>query len=413
MSYTTDVAIIGAGPYGLSLAAHLRAKKEDFVIIGRPMDAWINHMPDGMLLKSDGFASNLCDPAGEMTLAKFCRERGVPYHDMQLPVRLDTFVNYGLAFAQRFAPELKNALVVSLCRSAGGFSLKTDDGDTLTARRVVVAAGIGPFQFTPPQLSSLDRAHVSHSYDHHDLSGFANRRVAVIGAGSSAIDLVGLLRDNASEADLICRADHLFFGSKPGSKPRTISQRLRAPDSGLGPGWRSRLATDAPLLFHALPEAMRLMIVRRHLGPGASGYMKDKVVGRAPVMTGHEVVGAAADGDRVVLSLRTEDGKTFSSTYDHVVAATGYRVDIRRLAFIDEALRDEVACVERTPILSTRFESSVKGLYFSGPAAANSFGPMLRFAFGAGFASRRVAAALATRSGRAVAAPDVQARAAE
>ena len=399
MFHRTDAVIIGAGPYGLSLAAHLRAAGVDFVIVGRPMDAWINHMPEGMLLKSDGFASNLYDPDAAFTLGGYCRERGVSYHDRRVPVQLETFVRYGLAFADRYAPELKNALVVSLRRAPGGFAARTDDGDEIVARRVVVAVGVGPFQFTPPSLSGLDKALVSHSYDHHALTGFAGRRVAVIGAGASAIDLAGLLADRGCEAHLVCRESDLKFGGKPGTKPRTLWQRLRHPDSGLGPGWRSRLSTDAPLLFHALPASIRLPIVRRHLGPAASWRMKEKIDGRVKVTTGHRVVGAAPHGDKVRLSLQAPDSETVSPAFDHVIAATGYRVDIRRLDFIDKSLLKEIACVQQTPVLSRVFESSVEGLYFTGPAAANCFGPVMRFAFGAGFASRGVAKALRARAG--------------
>ncbi len=142
------------------------------------------------------------------------------------------------------------------------------------------------------------------------------------------------------------------------------------------------------------PAPLRLLIVEKHLGPFAAFVMKEKIEGRVPVRSGCEIADAALEGGRVRLTLRGRDGTTSERSYDHVVAGTGYRVDINRLEFLDEALRSEIACVENTPILSTRFQSSVRGLFFVGPVAANSFGPMMRFAYGAGFASRRVAGAL-------------------
>ncbi len=390
----TEVAIIGAGPYGLSLAAHLRGAGIDFRIFGHPMDAWRNHMPEGMLLKSDGFASSLYDPSGEYPLARFCLERGIGYDDLCVPVRLDTFIDYGLEFRKRFVPELKESLVVSLARAPGGFSLKCDDGGAIAAQRVVVAAGIGPFRFLPGALSRLDPKLVSHSYDHHDLDGFADRHVAVVGAGASAIDLAGLLRDHACDVQLICRAETVKFGNPPTGQGRSTWQRLRHPSSGLGPGWRSRIFTDAPLVFHSLPAALRAPMVRRHLGPAASWRMREKIIGRVPVLSGHELIDATAHGDGIKLSLRTRGGTVKTASFDHVIAATGYRVDVGRLDFMEPTLRPEIACVNQAPVLSTRFESSSKGLFFVGPAAANSFGPLMRFAFGARFASRRVLAAL-------------------
>jgi len=389
-----DVAVIGAGPYGLSLAAHLRNLGIDCQIFGRPMDAWTSHMPEGMLLKSEGFASNLYDPKGEYSLAKYCREHAIPYHDQRIPVPVEAFADYGLEFARRFAPDLRDTLVVSLRREADRFTLTCANGDIDGARRVVVATGIGPYAWLPRQLSKIPREYVSHSYDHHDLSGFSGQSVAVVGAGASAVDLACLLADRGAKVALICRRDKLIFGTRPSDRGRSLWEQLKRPSSGLGPGWRSRLSTDAPLLFHVLPASLRHLIVRRHLGPAAGWPMREKFENRVSLLAGREILDASLDGAHVRLSSRRVDGAADAASFDHVVAATGYRVDISRLKFIDEALRSEIACVEETPILSSRFESSVKGLFFIGTTAANSFGPMLRFAFGARFAARRVSNAL-------------------
>jgi len=100
-----DVAIVGAGPYGLSIAAHLRHTGVPFRIFGRPMDSWLAHMPKGMMLKSDGFASTIDDPDQKFTLKHFCAERGIEYADVGIPLRLDTFVAFGLAFKEHLVPE--------------------------------------------------------------------------------------------------------------------------------------------------------------------------------------------------------------------------------------------------------------------------------------------------------------------
>jgi thioredoxin reductase len=350
-------------------------------------------MPEGMLLKSDGFASNLYDPQGEYPLSRYCRELGIAYDAKRIRVRLDTFRDYGLAFARRFVPELTAALVQSLRREGNSFALRLDDGSLIMAPRVVVAVGVERFKHIPEKLARLGEQ-VSHSYDHRDLSVFTGRRIAVVGGGASAIDIAGLMRDHEADVELICRADRLGFGGPRRPDDPPLWERLRNPTTGIGPGWRSRLCTDAPLLFYMGPAHLRLLIVRKHLGPFADFVMKEKIEGRVPVRNGCEIADAALEGGRVRLTLRKRDGTTSEGSYDHVVAGTGYRVDINRLEFLDEALRSEIACVKNTPILSTRFQSSVRGLFFVGPVAANSFGPMLRFAYGAGFASRRIAGAL-------------------
>src|SRR5277367_3157038 len=133
-----NTVIIGAGPYGLSLAAHFRRENIPFRVFGRPMDSWLAHMPKGMMLKSDGFASDIYDPESAFTLRKFCAERGIEYGDTGVPVRLETFTQYGLAFRDRMVPELEDKLVVSVERVPGGFLLRLADGDTFQARRVVI-----------------------------------------------------------------------------------------------------------------------------------------------------------------------------------------------------------------------------------------------------------------------------------
>ena len=125
------------------------------------MDAWRNHMPEGMLLKSDGFASNLYDPQGEYPLSRYCRELGIAYDDKRIRVRLDTFIDYGLAFARRFVPELTTALVQSLRRDGNGFALRLDDGSLIMARRVVVAVGVERFKHVPEKLRASRRTGVA------------------------------------------------------------------------------------------------------------------------------------------------------------------------------------------------------------------------------------------------------------
>src|ERR1700722_3665726 len=130
-----DVVVVGAGPYGLSIAAHLRANGVPFKIFGPAMETWRDHMPKGMLLKSDGFASDISDPASAFRLQNFCRETQLPYDDTRLPVSLETFVNYGLAFQKRFVPELDQRTVVEITRTGDAFQVRLQDDDVVLARR--------------------------------------------------------------------------------------------------------------------------------------------------------------------------------------------------------------------------------------------------------------------------------------
>lgn len=397
MDEAAAVTIVGSGPYGLSLAAHLSGGGLEPIIFGPPMHHWRDGMPRGMLLKSEGFASSLSDPDGAFTLRAFCAERGLPYAAMGLPPPLETFVAYGLAFQQRFAPQLDKRLVRRIERAPHEFTLHLEDHKCVKSRRVVIATGVDYFAHMPEALRGLPRDRVTHSRDHADYAAFAGRRVIVIGAGASALDAAAALIRSAAEPVLVSRSDAIRFYGDP--KPRSLLDEILAPTTPLGPGWRKLACVKAPQVFHRLPESSRVEIVRRFLGPAPAWFVRETVEGRAPYVLSSKVTGGRPTRDGVVLELAAADGTRREIEADHVIAATGFRAHVDRLSFLESSLRSDLARVQGAPKLSSNFESSVRGLYFIGPAAAYEFGPMLRFVCGADYAARRVANHL-LRAGR-------------
>lgn len=391
-----DVAIIGAGPYGLSIAAFLCSTNLNIRIFGNPMQSWRQNMPKGMLLKSDGFASSLYDPGSTFTLRRYCEEKNLPYADVGIPVPLETFVAYGMEFQKRFVPMLEETNITTVKRVSSGFELETAEGNTVQARKIVVAAGLTHFSYLPDFLSDLPQEHVTHSFEHHDLSRFSGLAVAVVGGGASAADVAALLHEAGADVQLIARRKKIAFHSFV-KEPRPLLQRLKNPRSGLGTGWRSRLCTDAPLLFHAMPQDFRLKVVSKHLGPAPGWFVRDKLVGKVPLHEGAQLKGAKMSNGKAHLTFVQNDGTEINLAVDQIIGATGFQVALSRLSFLEEPLRKEIRSVEDAPILSTQFESSAPGLYFVGAASANSFGPLTRFAFGAGFTARRISKHLAAR----------------
>jgi len=385
MSASTNVAIIGAGPYGLSIAAHLRECGIEFRIFGSPLRAWRSQMPKDMFLKSEGFASNLYDPQGQFTLQRFCNDNGLSYAHHDSPVPLDTFAAYGVAFQQRFVADLEDEQVVALKRIPEGFHLTLDNGETLNARRVIVAVGLSDFRQVPAELAGLPADVFSHSAEHRDLGGFKGRDVSVIGGGSSALDVVASLRSCGAQARLVARRPALKWNMPV--KPHPWRQFY--PTSGLGNGWRNAFFEHAPMIFRYLPQETRVDIVRRWLGP-AGGWPARHAVEQGPVLLGQALRGAEYRDGRVQLRLLGRDGKETIVATDHVIAATGYKVDLRRLGFLGQEIQTALRTVEHTPVLSQNFESSVPNLYFVGLAAANSFGPVMRFLLGARYTARRL-----------------------
>jgi hypothetical protein len=399
MSGLSEIAIIGAGPYGLSISAHLSARNIPHRIFGRTMEAWATQMPKGMHLKSDGFATSLYDRGRTFTFERYCRERSIPYAALGVPPRLEDFVGYGREFQRRLVPHLEETLVERLSLNGSHYRLQLETGALCEARAVIVAAGISQFAVLPEAVAGLPKTLVTHAADHHDLDAFKARKVAVIGAGASAADLAGLLHEAGADVHLIARGSQIAFHTKM-RLPRPLRDRLRNPSSEIGPGWRSFLFTKFPYLFRHLPEARRLRIVRNYLGPAPGYFMRDRVIGKVTLHLDLQLVEAKQGAGGVILTCLGKDGAKVEIQAGHVICGTGYKTQLSRLPFLDQSLLARIDTVEGSPTLSANFESSVPGLYFAGATAANTFGPMLRFACGAGFAAPRLARHLSRRHKR-------------
>jgi thioredoxin reductase len=304
------------------------------------------------------------------------------------------FVSYGLAFQKKFVPNLENKTVVCLQRSPVGFELQLHDGERIHARRVVIAVGITPFAHIPSTLSVLPKEFVSHSCAHSNLDGFRDCRVAVIGAGASALDLAALLHEAGAAVQVIARRSVVRFHDPP--RPRSVADRILKPMTGIGAGRQLYFYANAPLLFRRLPKRLRLDRVRKTLGPAPGWFIKDRVVGKVPLHLGRDIVDAHIQNGRAILEVTDEAGSHNRFEFNHVIAATGYRVDLRRLDFLDMKIRERIRLTNQSPALSSNFESSVSGLYFVGVSAANTFGPLMRFACGARFTARRLSKHLAS-----------------
>lgn len=382
-----DVAIVGAGPYGLSLAAHLRNLGVEHQVFGTPMSFWRDSMPPGMELKSEGKACDLSDPRGEFSIRHYYNEISRPFVGRVI-VPAETFSAYAVEFQRRFVPEVDHRNVAHVTRVGDRFLLRLQDESRLRASRVVVATGIRDYHHIPDAMAALPKEFVTHSVEYGPVGRLAGQKVLVVGGGASAVDLAWAIHRHGSDVSLVCRQPRIKFHPEP--QPRSWLSAIRSPDSPIGGGWDLWSYANLPNLFRYLPELTRKRIVATALGASPGWFMTDRVPGRVPIFPGLQVLGADVVNGRINLMTKGLDGQLETLTADHMVAATGYRVDIGKLPFLDQALKNGVRTSGGAPVLSVDFESSEPGLYFVGASSAATFGPVMRFVAGADFTVRRL-----------------------
>ncbi|MDQ0581116.1 FAD-dependent oxidoreductase [Streptomyces rishiriensis] len=376
-----DLLVVGAGPYGLSIAAHAAAAGLKLRVFGRPMASWRDNMPGGMFLKSEPWASNLSDPAARWRLDAYCATQGVTARHGE-PIPVEMFARYGLWFARNAVPEVDERTVTRIVPRQGGFEAVTADGEMVGARTVALAVGVMPFVEIPAALRGLSPDLVSHSSHHGDLDRFRGRDVTVIGGGQAALETAALLAEQGSHVRVLARADTLRWNDVPPPWERPWWQSVRSPQSGLGCGWRNWFYAERPGLYRRLPEPTRARIAATALGPAGAWWVRDRVEGSVRVRLDHEVTAARA----VPGGLRLEVAGADSFETEHVIAATGFKATRDRLGLLSGELRGALATVsDGSPEVGRDFESSHPGLFLAGLVTAAGFGPAMRFVYGATF----------------------------
>jgi len=387
---TYDVVVLGAGPYGLSAAAHLKQQGLKVAVFGKPVLLWREHMPEGMLLRSYWWASNLSDPGRKYTFERYLIKSGIEPGPSIDPLPIQTFVDYALWFQQQAVPDLDETYISSIERSGQHFSVKLIDGRSISSRAVVMAPGLHYYRYIPEEYDGLPSSLVSHSTDHRNFQHMQGKRVAIIGRGQAALETAALTAEAGADVQIIARNPLRWVKIANGKLPPWL-QQLRAPKAGMGSGWMNLMLENYPYMLQHLPQERKDALVDTAHGPAGSHWLKSRLLGKVEILEETKVVGASESGEGVKLTL--SHGKPVE--VDHVILGTGFKADIKRLPMLDPALTAAVRSYKSSPVLDTWFQSSVPGLYFIGYTAVRSFGPMYRFVIGADASARRIASAVA------------------
>ena len=382
---TCDVTIIGAGPYGLSAAAHLRTIQGlEVRVFGEPMSFWDRNMPVGMLLRSNWTATQIAGPDRSLALESFQAASG---HHFSTPVPLECFLQYGLWYQSQAVPDLDRRSVARVDSDAKGFQVTLRDGETFHSCRVVIACGINSFAWRPPEFCNLPSALVSHASEHRDLQKFAGKQVLVVGGGQSALESGALLHEGGAHVEIFARASKINWLQGKLSKTlhhglgKCISRLLYAP-TDVGPAGMSQLMAR-PDLLKRLPRCWQNKLAKRAIRPAGARWLVDRLAA-VPIRLGRSIISVATVGERVRVKL--DDGT--ERTADHILLGTGYHIDVSKYEFLGDALLQSVRRNNGYPLLKEGLETSVPGLHILGAPAAWSFGPLMRFVSGTRYASR-------------------------
>ncbi|WP_054023264.1 NAD(P)-binding domain-containing protein [Bacillus sp. FJAT-28004] len=364
-----DLIIIGAGPYGISLAAHAAARGMSYVILGKPMFFWKEQMPQNMFIRTHPRYISLSDKDDVFTIERFGRETGV---ELQIPFPRPYFVDYALWFAKQTGVSFTPELVSQLHYSSTGFSAATHDGKLYQAKNIVIATGLQHYSYIPPVLRALPPQLLSHTFALRDFKPYAGKKVAVIGSGQSAWEAAALLHMAGSEVELLFRRDAVHYSS----------------DDNVVSGQK---LIDSAEQFYQLPAELKQERRNAPRQGSVAPFLKPYVEGKLPLTGGAAINHAEATSDgQVLLTL----GSRQTRLVDHVIAATGYQINLDQVPFLPsyllQLIEREPDSFANFPLLSAQFESSIPGLYFAGPLAAYTHGPAFGFVAGLRQACRSI-----------------------
>lgn len=382
-----DVVVLGAGPYGLSVSAHLLGHGLSVATFGKPLHFWSHHMPDGMLLRSYWWATNLSDPQRKYTFINYFKEKGIQPRE---PLAREIFIDYGLWFQQHVVPDVDETYIRTITRINDSYQVTLEDGRVLTGRAVVLAPGLHYYLYKPHEYTHMPSNLVSHSSDYSRFDMFAQKKVALIGGGQGSLETAALLHEQGCDVSVLYRGTVQWLGAGGSRLPMWL-QNLRAPQAGMGNGWLNVVLEKYPYLLHWAPRARRNEILDSLHGPAGSAWLKPRLLGKVDLRENTHVAQIEAANGKAKIRLANDEELWF----DHVILGTGYRADVKELPMLDQHLKDSLQTYRGSPLLDDWFETNIPGLYFVGFSAARSFGPFYRFVVGADAAARRTARAVA------------------
>lgn len=375
-----DTLILGAGPFGLALAAYVDHLGLDYLLVGEPMAFWTAHMPAGMYLRS---ASDWhLDPLGQDTIEAYTAERGMTAPDVE-PLARDFYLGYAAWFQRRKQIEPLPDLVSRLDRIDDRFLATLVTGEAIAARAVVLAVGFGSFRHVPAEVAALlPPESYGHSRDEVAFAGLNGQRCLIVGGRQSAYEWAALLHEaGVAEVHIVHRHPVPAFAASDWSWVAPLVDHTVD-----DPGW-----------YRRLPQAEKDAIDQRLYAEGRlklEPWLQSRIEQEGITVWANERIVACErtpDGHlRVILSGGAE------LTVDRIILATGYKVELDRLPLLANGnILPHLTLRNGYPVLDEHFQSSVPGLFITSMPAAQDFGPFFAFTVAARMSARVIGDELA------------------
>jgi cation diffusion facilitator CzcD-associated flavoprotein CzcO len=374
--------IIGAGPFGLAMAAYAHHSDMDYLVVGRPMEFWKSNMPKDLILRSA--CDWHLDPVGIHTIEHYLRASGQSPKDVE-PLSLQFYLGYADWFQQQKRINILPAYVERLNRLNSGFEAVLEDGTTLRAKKVLLAVGFGYFKNLPADLMDiLPAGSFSHTCDLVEFAEFRGKRCLIIGGRQSAYEWAALLNEaGASAVDVSHRHE------TPEFKPSNWSWVKPMVDG----------MVTSPAWYRNLPAEQREEVNQRFWAEGRlklEPWLKPRIVQDSVKIWPKSQVVSCQQLPAGEFAVRLDTGgRADSVAVDHVVLATGYKVDMAQIPFLSRGnILESLETRGGHPVLDKRFQSNVPGLFITSMAATQDFGPFLAFTVSVGAAARIIAPGL-------------------
>ncbi len=347
------VLIVGAGPYGLSLANYMSAMGQEFKIIGKPMELWKEHTFSDASLRSEMATSEIAHPQNEYSIQNFRSQNDFDRGKPSDRINVREYRQYVDWVLDAIPYDIQPEYLANLSQKGDYFEAKLESGETLKAKQVVIATGVAHHLKIPAEFSNAKD--VIHSYYTQEIEALKGKKVLVVGAGQSAAEAMEICRKNENLVHWYARKEPRFY-----SEPLDL------------PKWIFNLVVKSAGLFRRLPHRLIQYLF--------------SIFSATTMTPDHKI--------------KLADVNRFSSlpdlsNYDHVISATGYKYTLNHMNFLADELRDSLEMRAAMPRIDKNFMSSMRDLYFIGPSTEMFFGPPMKFMIGSQYVAPRLSKLLA------------------